>query len=211
SAVRAHRSVRAAAAAPAIQANRLLILRHTGDEASAILAVGYIWTRATTNLVKRLYFLASVVKQRPWVRLIHPLWGTLVFLLPTLWILDVFHRPASIQQLIFLCLTIIVTSAMWYGFALLGFLFLAISIIVLVLGPWFLAVALPAAAFIGPELIFTIGHVNVSVETTPPGHWNVKTLSFKKIGEFDLKHSLLYANPEAVGEIAAWIREKCAT
>jgi pimeloyl-ACP methyl ester carboxylesterase len=91
SALRAHRSVRAAAAAPALQLNRLLILRHTGDEASAILASGYIWTWATTNLVKRLYFVASVVKQPPWVRLVRPLWGTILFLLPTMWTLDAFQ------------------------------------------------------------------------------------------------------------------------
>jgi pimeloyl-ACP methyl ester carboxylesterase len=211
SALRAHRSVRAAAAAPALQLNRLLILRHTGDEASAILASGYIWTWATTNLVKRLYFVASVVKQPPWVRLVRPLWGTILFLLPTMWTLDAFHRPVSLQLSIGLGLTILGTAFMWYGFALFGFVLLAVSIIFVVLGPWFLAVTLPAAALIGPELIFTIGHVNVSVETTPPGHWNVKILNFKKSGENALKHSLLYADPEALAEIAAWIREKCET
>ncbi|MFM0258463.1 hypothetical protein [Paraburkholderia sediminicola] len=238
---RATKSVMAAAAVPSLEANQLMILRHHGDEASAIIATGYIWswfvtrltvvaTRAVTSVVRAYEMLETPDFDEGIDRL--GIWAWPVCLLPIGLVIGAgwatilaHHWPAS---------TVIASGSIpgvlfsWKHWGLALMIGIAWTIVatltvgllihvfgVLLLAPWFFAVALPVILLIGPELIFTIGHMEVTAESAPPGKWIVTTVNLSTSPEgphssrFGLKHSLLYQNSDALDEIAGWIEERC--
>jgi hypothetical protein len=237
---RAYELVAAAGAVPSICKEQLLILRHYGDEATGFITAGYVWAWAVTYVIA-LVTSATTIVQRAYQIIETPEWekrldnrAAWVFVLVLLpiflfgagwWTILADRWPASkliesapIFGLLFSWknwgLAFLLTFA-WYLLTMATILGLFYLLGTLVLVPWFFAVALPAVILIGPELIFTTGHLNVSVESAPPGQWIVNTPTVVKTSGdpvtagLSLNHSLLYQNSTAIDEIATWIAGVC--
>jgi hypothetical protein len=200
---------------------RLLIIRSTADEASSALAFSQfaswlssrLWTKTVefTDRLKRLYHI-HVFRWVAWVVLVALALGTIdEIALP--------HMPRPLPhwyEALRTWLTSLVKGGLYEKVLVWSFLIFVIGLIPVVIGPLFFAMWAIAMWAFGRELALVSPHLEISVETTPPGSWRVlhlppdwtvNRLTEKRVGSIAPMHSSTYEDPRALRRIAQWMRK----
>jgi pimeloyl-ACP methyl ester carboxylesterase len=191
-----------------LKEGRLLIIRHTGDEASGILGtamftswvISYVHARLNSAWVRVDERVGSVMDRIPRVLWLLPIVGVSWWLFSYLRAEWGLVASLSVAVLLGACFVTIGALGIKLGMlreTVLGASLLVMSPLLAVLGIVF-----------GPEMLSISLFKEVTAEATPPGSWRVRLLTHQLDEEdpLSLVHSAAYSSKVASGHIVKWLK-----